>query len=769
MSDQGQVQGALCVKLLPTRDEHGPGPEPLIDLQKAPHEAAPMEPVQLLESEEYLYEINVNLSGEKFIKTDKPEILNPDTTKGDRGRLRTGNHTGCLPVRIFVGDLALGQVSFEVRSRKLDYLSHYRWMLENITGSFSEVVMERFAPTEQRFTIDQTQDPKTLYQRFAFLKSLVNGDAFDASMSQILARPHRIWVEEEEFRKPGQNIRPTSAVARQLAKPGPRIAWQESRLPLGISSLPVQLSVTRREETLDTPENRFIKFALSLWRSVLSDIAFALGRETPSLPVKRGLREIQEVKEQLDVFLSQELFREVGRLTHFPASSQVLQKKEGYRDLYRIYIQFEAAALLTWQGGDDVYGAGQRDVATLYEFWVFLQLAKLVSGLCQVPFNWEELLQISDDGLSIRLRRGDSRVLSGRLSRLGRGLRVELWFNRAFGTQSSAYTTWTRPMRPDCSLLISPDEECAADFERVWLHFDAKYRVESLEGMFGGKGADQDEEAKVFEEEEAADSKGRPKRTDLLKMHAYRDAIRRTAGAYVIYPGDMEEKLRQYHEILPGLGAFALLPSESGDAVGTAPLKQFIEDVLVHVASQITEHERWRYWTKEAFSGKYQVDGHVHAVPYLSRPPADTPVLLGYVKNTRHLQWIHEYHRYNLRADGRRGSVGLRSAELAVEFVLLYGSQLTGPELWKVSGEPEIMAKAKMYEMGYPEPRSELYYCLPLEQVIAADRLIPISLKKIKEIRDQIAPNVVPGKPVTITWFEIVKCTALSAPVGPNH
>jgi predicted component of viral defense system (DUF524 family) len=757
MSERGQVRGTVCVRLLPSRNAHSPAPPPLIDFQKAPHEADPLEAVQLVEGEEYIYEIKLNLFEEKVITTDKPEILDPDTPKGDRGRLRTGAYTGGLPVRVFAGDLELGQVSFEIRSRKLDYLSHYRWMLENITESFSEVVMERFAPTEQRFTIDLKQDAKTLYQRFAFLKSLISGDAFEASMSQILARPHRAWVEEEEFRKPGQSIRPTSAVARQLAKPGPRITWQESRLPLCISSLPLYLSVTRRQETLDTPENRFVKFALNLWRSVISDIDLALGRERLSLPVKRGLREIKEVKEQLDVFLSQELFREVGRLTHFPTGSQALQKKEGYRDLFRIYIQFEAAALLTWQGGDDIYGAGQRDVATLYEFWVFLQLAKIVSSLCHVPFNWEELLEISDDGLSIKLHRGDSKVLSGTVSRLGRRLRVELWFNHTFGTQSSSHTSWTRPMRPDCSLLISPDEECAAHFERVWLHFDAKYRVESLEGMFGAKGASTEEETNFIDEEEMADARGRAKRTDLLKMHAYRDAIRRTAGAYVVYPGTQEEKLRKYHEILPGLGAFVLFPSETGDAEGTAPLKHFIEDVLIHVASQITQHERWRYWTKEAFAQEHPAEGDGQAVPFLSRPPADTLVLLGYVKSNQHLEWIHKTKRYNLRADRRRGSVGLRSAELAVEFVLLYGQQMSEAELWRVSDEPEIMTNAKMSELGYPEPRSELYYCLPMEEVLLSDGPISISREKVEDVRTRVAPKAITGAPITTTWFEIVK------------
>ena len=50
-------------------------------------------------------------------------------------------------------------------------------------------------------------------------------------------------------------------------------------------------------------------------------------------------------------------------------------------------------------------------------------------------------------------------------------------------------------------------------------------------------------------------------------MHAYRDAIRRTAGAYVLYPGnDGDDKRfeefdhRGFHEVLPGLGAFAIRP-----------------------------------------------------------------------------------------------------------------------------------------------------------------------------------------------------------------
>ena len=51
------------------------------------------------------------------------------------------------------------------------------------------------------------------------------------------------------------------------------------------------------------------------------------------------------------------------------------------------------------------------------------------------------------------------------------------------------------------------------------------------------------------------------KNADLLKMHTYNDAIRRTIGSYVLYPGESnlsdenESIFSLYDEILPGVGA----------------------------------------------------------------------------------------------------------------------------------------------------------------------------------------------------------------------
>ena len=58
--------------------------------------------------------------------------------------------------------------------------------------------------------------------------------------------------------------------------------------------------------------------------------------------------------------------------------------------------------------------------------------------------------------------------------------------------------------------------------------------------------------------------KGTYKKADLLKMHTYKDAIRRTAGAYILYPGTEGQYTRSgFHELIPGLGAFSIRPSKA--------------------------------------------------------------------------------------------------------------------------------------------------------------------------------------------------------------
>ena len=737
-TSDGTEVGGITVALLPANDVNAV-PPPLLYLPE--QEAGDSPQLQLLEGHEYRYEIRLN-PPTVGISTDRPEVVQPDDSSGLRGRLRPDLYTGTLPITLLTEDGAIrGRFAVEVRSRKLNYLSEYRWMLRDIAEQMAEAVMDRFAVAERGFTIDDARDAATLYQRFAFLRSLISGEAFSSAIHRILSRPHVGWISVSEVIDPGRGLRADSFSIRQLSKAGPRVPWPQGLLP----TLPSKVERRQTISSTDTTANRFVKFALTRWREVVAHMADLLELEKASPIRERGLRETKTALRELDAYLAAELFRECGELSRFPADDQVLMKREGYRDILRSYIEFELAARLSWTGGDRVYGAGQKDVAALYEYWAFLQLARMLSELLDTKFDFAALLEVRQNGFNLSLKSGQQRVLTGSAHRHGRSLAVSLWFNRSFGTKR-ADGSWTLNMRPDCSIEIRPAPNELANFEPVLLHFDAKYRLNFLKDLFGSSD-DVLASADLGATKEA-------RRGDVLKMHAYRDAIRRSVGAYVMYPGTEEARYPQYRELLPGLGAFPLSPVENGSAAGLLPLKAFLEEVLEHVALQVTQHERSRYWLSEVYKPIYESEHRVPAAPFINLPPADTWVLLGYVRDRLHWDWITTNRRYNLRAYGDRGFVSVDSKKLACNVLILSCPETNRTAIARITGQAVIADKDEMTRLGYPSPRGH-YFCLPIE--VLNDRIWEerISPTTVEQVRAQFTDEK--GAPVAITWLELTK------------
>lgn len=212
------------------------------------------------------------------------------------------------------------------------------------------------------------------------------------------------------------------------------------------------------------------------------------------------------------------------------------------------------------------------------------------------------------------------------------------------------------------------------------MHFDAKYRVESIVGLFGTE--DDDSGA------DEPDERGNYKRQDLLKMHAYRDAIKRSQGAYVLYPGTPcdEAPMQGFHEILPGLGAFAIAPDEEGNATGVGELDKFLEAVLKHMGNRTSVMERANYHLAQ--SNELGESGSVmeEAVEYgaialperdhfnekrPALPPAEHRVLVVWSKDDQELDaWIENDIAY-VRLGKRQGSLAINEELFGVRHLLI--------------------------------------------------------------------------------------------------
>lgn len=150
-------------------------------------------------------------------------------------------------------------------------------------------------------------------------------------------------------------------------------------------------------------------------------------------------------------------------------------------------------------------------------------------------------------------------------------------------------------------------------------------------------------------------------------MHAYRDAIKRSQGAYVLYPGrtNIADKLKGFHEILPGLGAFGVAPNEDGAAQGFDSLEKFLDEVLAHLGNRTTAQERMSYHIAESYTAKDPpveygslVLAERDELSDSSRalPPSEHHVVVAWFNTPEQLEWTRTRGLANVRLGNRPGS-----------------------------------------------------------------------------------------------------------------
>lgn len=595
--------------------------------------------------------------------------VEPFSSQNHFGHIKPGNYVGTLPVDILKEGEKVGEVAFEVRSYKSSYLEDYREMLDYIAKQSTEILLQHSSPVTQNLTFDFDADAETLYQRFAFVSSIIESEEFEESVHRILTMPVTAWqdeVEDVDIRRAG---RLGNAAVKMFAKGTNRLALPDGHAlrKVGLTSVPTTVPKRKRHETVDTPENRFILFALTTFQQFCADVGEKLAE-------KGSVREANHadlVIEKLEEWLSHSMFKEVGRPNAVPLNSPVLQRKEGYREVLSAWLMFDLAAKLIWKGGDDIYKAGKKDVAKLYEYWVFFKLLEKFSKKFRLKSeSIGKLIKKTDDGLSLNLIEGKHTAIKGVYSTQSRKLSIKFSFNRTFSGKKNYPDggSWTRQMRPDYTLSIWPHgmkRKKAEEAELiVHIHFDAKYKINNVSRWFN---SDDKTEEKVEK------TVGSFKREDLLKMHAYKDAIRRTGGAYVLYPGEEGWTREGFHEVVPGLGAFPLRPSKTND--GSQELTAFIDDVVSHLLDRASQRESSSY-----HSYRIHKDGPGEALheplPELYGEERMTPVdevtvILGICKSQEHLDWVAKRKLYNARTGTVPGSIDLGPMVTGATFLVL--------------------------------------------------------------------------------------------------
>lgn len=364
------------------------------------------------------------------------------------------------------------------------------------------------------------------------------------------------------------------------------------------------------------------------------------------------------------------------------------------------------------------------------------------------------------------LKSGKQTALEGTFTKRNRDLSIKFSYNRTFkggvNYKNKNSGTWTAPLRPDYTLSIWPkifsEKEAEGNESIVHIHFDAKYKIDNFYQT-----VQPDLEGTALEHAldltEIDERKGTYKNVDLLKMHAYKDAIRRSGGAYILYPGATDETFRGFHEIIPGLGAFSVNPSPSNaDIKG---LSDFIDLVIDHLLDRTSQREKLSDDTYHIFKEPKEDDNVLHErIPeYVDKEKVfadEVAVLIGFYKNEEHLQWILKNNLYNFRTGTDRGSLPLSDLHLHAKYLILHGKdELETDKIFKLTAKgPRIFSRNDLLKKGYPEPRGELYVVFQLERDASDDfEKIKIDLRGLS--RFETYRNS--AKPFSATLSEVLK------------
>lgn len=664
-------------------------------------------PYQLTEGCIYEYEFE----SDKYQLLEDNDVINNSVSHSNtsRGTISTGIYVGRLNIDIIDTNTKskVGKIYFEVRSIKADYRTDYQTMLGDITNCCVDLIMQQSSPVTQPFVVDSSSDPKTLYQRFAFVQSIVLSENFDNAINLIQNNPVSRWDDTIEEVSITHVRRINSSSIQQLARSNNRVHVNCSNIPF--NTLPKSIQIPSKKDTTDIAENRFIKFALE------SFLAFCSMVHECDNAGARLKSESQLVCDKLNSYLAFPLFRNISQLRYLPLNSPVLQRKEGYREILQKWLMFDLAASLTWEGGDDVYEAGKRDVAVLYEYWIFFKLLDIFTKKFQIiPTEKDKLLSFDNNKLSLNLMQGKACIIDGTYKAHERLLHVSFCYNKTFsGTKDyERQGSWTSQMRPDYTLSIWPEglhedrnkaEEIAEKEDLIThIHFDAKYRIEHITFDYQDKLSD----LKVQEE------KGYYKRADMLKMHSYKDAIKRTAGAYILYPGTENSVITNYHEIIPGLGAFAISPKTYDESLKY--FNKFIDDVIENFLDRTSQRERMAY---EKYNVLQEPSVHL-SIQYPEQIgenrgnfPSNTYVIVGYYKSKEHLEWCIKNKKYNVRIGAGTGSVKIIPELISAKYLLLYHED--DQIMFKITSKgPTIWSKQDLLRKQYPGKPTQDFYCM---------------------------------------------------------
>jgi len=436
-------------------------------------------------------------------------------------------------------------IQIEVFPTKIDYRKDYMAIRSDVNEEIYNLAFDFLKRTYSLGGLSKHKGD-SLSEYYSILNYIFQ--KLKKALNTITAMPHHLLVNERKVVPYHKLKNVTSETIKWLEKRPEKLVKKRDKF------LPVEALEIRKKVTLDTNENRFLKFIVKSILFKLKELRkryLKLGRAVDNSFISR----LEGFTKTMKKYLTSTFLKDVGEYEFRENSSMVFKMAVGYKDVYKYYLMLQKG--LTLKG--ELFKLNIKDLPLLYEYWCFIK----INGILRKNYNLisNDTVKVKNNGIFVALKKAvESKVV---YENPENGERFVLSYNSKMSSE-------TVGQKPDNVLAIDKIGE-KATYNYI---FDAKYKLDRAV-----KGSSYEKHNKT----------PGPKEEDINTMHRYRDAIvhkndgtgryeKIVSGAFVLFPyGDEEEYSSHplYKSIdTVNIGGVPFLPS------ATKLMEEFLREII---------------------------------------------------------------------------------------------------------------------------------------------------------------------------------------------
>lgn len=377
--------------------------------------------------------------------------LDPSQPHWLMGEFNFRSQVGLTDFEIWLNEVPAYTLQLEVFPIKLAYKEDFQQMLAEVQEILSGLAFQYLASTYQGGQMAAEPSSTELEWILVFEHILTD---LEKAVQQIAQQPIR-GLQRQRHWQPIGRIRHVTSALRQAIRRG---QGRGERITLHSHlSVHSQMPASQAGYTLDTPEHRWLATQIQRLRQKVAQLK-ATEQARHYVQPEHVLR-LEAFEHRLAHLQQLEPLAAASYHAIPGFSSLQLMGTSGYREAYRAILTLELGLRLE----GNALNVSLKDLATLYEYWCYLALVRLLSELCQGPPDWQNLIAVQQGGLQVRLQQGQPSMARFRLG----DTRIDLRYNPQLEQNALL------PHRPDVLLEVARPN---APVVRAVL--DAKYRLD---------------------------------------------------------------------------------------------------------------------------------------------------------------------------------------------------------------------------------------------------------------------------------------------------